>query len=330
MVLNRRCTNCVQNSVNSLSPKFTLIIAIRYIPVYVVLLSVLLSACKKDEQFIPGNTPPPYDEIPTLLLENYINRVYIDLLGREPLDVEMTAEVNTLREGDVSPEARRALLVKLQSDSSFVEGDGSYKQAYYQRLYDLFKVRMVEGASDALFNQYRAQYRSKATKDSLSNDMPSYEASIEIVEDIDAVLAIKQEYYNGAIGIEEVYSRLLDNYVYDQINMNTFNFINASFDNMYFRFPTKAEFDKAWSMIVWGGEQTLLGETGSSRDDYLHIVTHSREFYQGIIIWMYKTLMAREPTAEEIVEHMDELYNTGNLQLLQQEIMITDEYANFE
>ena len=56
---------------------------------YIVSIFFLISSCKKDPDIINNNNAPYYSEIPTLLLENYINRVYIDLIGREPLDQEM-------------------------------------------------------------------------------------------------------------------------------------------------------------------------------------------------------------------------------------------------
>ncbi len=46
-------------------------------------------SCKKDIEIIADNDAPYYGELPTLLLENYVNRLYIDLIGREPLDAEM-------------------------------------------------------------------------------------------------------------------------------------------------------------------------------------------------------------------------------------------------
>ena len=57
--------------------------------VYILVVLFFASACKKEDNIIPNNNVPYYGEIPTLLLENYVNRCYIDLLGREPLDDEM-------------------------------------------------------------------------------------------------------------------------------------------------------------------------------------------------------------------------------------------------
>jgi len=88
-------------------------------------------SCKKDEVFIPDNEPIGGSYISTLQLENYVNRVFIDLIGREPLDAEMEVEVSLLKEKEISLEARRTLIEKLQQDETEVPGDSTYKRAYY-------------------------------------------------------------------------------------------------------------------------------------------------------------------------------------------------------
>ncbi len=44
---------------------------------------------------------------------------------------------------------------------------------------------------------------------------------------------------------------------------------------------------------------------------------------------MYLNLMGREPRTDEVFALYDDFRKDGNLQLLQQQILITDEYANF-
>ena len=78
-----------------------------------------MSSCKREDNIIPNNNAPYYGEIPTLLLENYVNRCYIDLLGREPLDDEMIEDVQFLRDNEVTVESRDQLLYKLQFDTTF-------------------------------------------------------------------------------------------------------------------------------------------------------------------------------------------------------------------
>ena len=103
----------------------------------VIAISLFISSCKKesvDGSYIGDNDAPYYDRIATVLVQNYVNRIYIDLIGREPLDVEMEGDVAYLQETNLSWEARDSIITKVQEDTSFREGDSSYKAAYYNRL----------------------------------------------------------------------------------------------------------------------------------------------------------------------------------------------------
>ena len=109
---------------------------------YIVLCFLLITSCKKDVVIIADNNAPNYSEIPTILLENYVNRLYIDLIGREPLDDEMENDVQFLRDNDVTFESRDSLISKLQFDTTYIAGDISYKKAYFLRLYELSLIHI--------------------------------------------------------------------------------------------------------------------------------------------------------------------------------------------
>ena len=96
-------------------------------------------------------------------MENYINRVFIDLIGREPLDTEMALELTTLQNAELSEEARRSLIEKLQSDITLIPGDSSYQRAYYYRLFEVVKARMIEGVE----NDYLLEDRNNFVKETV-------------------------------------------------------------------------------------------------------------------------------------------------------------------
>ncbi|MFT5019915.1 MAG: hypothetical protein ACI9CU_001307, partial [Polaribacter sp.] len=54
----------------------------------VLTLAVLATGCKKGEIIVPNNQAPPDSTISTLILENYVAKCYISLLGREPSNAE--------------------------------------------------------------------------------------------------------------------------------------------------------------------------------------------------------------------------------------------------
>ena len=286
--------------------------------------------CKKETIVVPDNTPPWYDEIPTMVIENYVNRMYIDLIGREPLDSEMVADVYYLKANHLAFETRDSLLRKLQLDSTWVDGDSSYRFAYFHRLYEISKVRLVEGASNGEFGQLIGNAMFAAIVDSLQGDSlgmainKAYAAKLQIVLDSEA------EYRQGRISAQEMYSYMVNNAIYDKINMNTFNFVNATFNDLFFRYPTQAEFDQAFLMIEYNASGVMFGSSGQNKGDYVALMTQSREFYEGMIRWAFLTLMAREPTATETYDMMTHYFFDHDFQTVQRKIMKGDEYAQFK
>lgn len=290
---------------------------------------MLASSCKKDVIIIPNNNAPNYSEIPTILLENYVNRLYIDLIGREPLDDEMDNDVQFLRDNDVSILSRDSLISKLQFDTSYVPGDISYKNAYFNRLYGMVKVRMIEGASNAYIQNEMGIFLFFYEVDSISGNLIGAHNNLINYYRLKDIISSESLFYNDSINIKEMYRRMINNSIYDQINMNTFNFVNAAFDNLLFRYPTQNEFNNSYSMIEDQIPNTVLGLSGANKEDFINIICNSREFYEGIIHWSYLTLLARVPTTIETDFLMNDFYITCDFHKLQRYIMKTDEYAHF-
>lgn len=296
-----------------------------------ILISVIvISSCKKDPLILENNDPPYYAEIPTVLVEFYINRLFIDLIGREPFDEEMENEVAFLRSYDLSMEGRDSLILKLQTDTNYIPGDSSYKMAYYHRMYEILKVRMIEGASNAEIAFYKNINYQDYVVDSIAGEMLKAYKNLLSYHNLNDVINSEIQYYNGEISIRDVHRRMIYNAVYDQINMNVFNYINAVFDNLLFRYPTTFEFDESYKMISDNTPQILLGKSGQSKYDFADIICDSRGFYEGVIQWAYLTLLARAPTSEETDRMMNTFYYDYDFQYIQRQIMISDEYAHFK
>ncbi len=292
-------------------------------------LGSILFSCQDPPQeiIVPDNNPTPYDGVPTIKVENYINRLYIDLLGREPLDEEMARDLASLRAGDLSQQARLSLVEKIQMDET--GGADSYKHIYYERLYGQQKARLMEGASDEYLFGEISRFRTEFIKDSLEGNIAGMAEWQARMDPLQKVLDSHIEHRNGLIPINEMVARMLNNQVYDQINMNTINFIMASFDNLFFRFPTQAEFDQSFPIIENNQSNIIFGQAASNKTEYISILTNSREFHEGMIRWAFITLMAREPSTEEIIAEMDHFFDGKDFQLVQRNILIKDEYANF-
>lgn len=298
----------------------------------IVLLAIFFASCSKEPETVTfsGNTIPPYDEISTLLVENYVNRMFIDLTGREPTDVEMSTEVAALEAADLSAESRGALVDKIMTSTAYIEGDSSLKHAYYQKFYDDHKGRFLNGASESEMYEMYYLYYFISVQDSMAGNMLAYELNRAEAHEMRDAINSRYELMTGTIDVREMCRRMCYNPLYDEINMNTFNYINATFDDLYYRYPTEAELLGVFDAVDYNGPGSLFGISVNSKADYLNQLLSNSEYAEGMIRWAYLSLIGREPTTVEIVSLIDN-FNTGqNIRYVQKSIMISDEYAGFE
>ncbi len=298
---------------------------------FIIIALLAFSACSKKEDKIEVsvNKPKNYDDVSTVKVENYINRIYIDLLGREPLNTEKSRDISLLRSDKLSFDVRKQLITRLITDTSFVPGDSSYKRAYYQRIYDLTKARLLEGAGDEEFyNQIgNAKFSLKASR--LLGDSIGVFAALVTIDRCLNVINSRRNYQLGILKIADMYAYMLDNPIYDVINMNSLNFVNASFDNMLFRFPTRDEFTIAYDIIDKGKGGSLFGGYAGNKPEYCRMLVESVEFHESMIKWCYLTLIGREPKTQETYNLLQDYFLTKDLQKVQTLILMTDEYAHF-
>lgn len=293
-------------------------------------LVLILLGCRKEETTVfTNNEIPPYDQIPTILVENYVNRLYIDLIGREPTDAEMDRDRNALRAGNLSLAARSALFQLITTSTQPVEGDINYQEAYFRKFYEDQKGRYLDGASEAELQGDYNMFRAIAINDSLNGYVLGYQIAMTEANKIKAVMDSRSALLTGAITCEEMCRRMMFNYNYDQINMNTFNFINASFDDSFARFPTEAELQAAFPAVESSLAGELFGSVITTKTEYLQVLVSSSEFKEGLVRWMFNALLARDPSTSEIVQLLNVLGSDYRFSQVQQTIMTGDEYAGF-
>lgn len=294
-------------------------------------LIVFVSGCKKEpeEVVFTNNTIPDYSQVPRILIENYVNRLFIDLIGREPTDVEMQIEADAMRASNASLDSRNAIVQKLMFNTDPREGDGSYREAYIRKFYNDQKGRFLEGVSDDALNDEYWVWRSLAVSDSIAGNMLGYSLFMQEANKITDVLTSRLELQENEILFEEMCRRMMFNSIYDDINMNTFNFINASFDDCFGRFPTQAEYEGVEDAIEFNGSGALFGLSVNSKLQYLDVLVGSDEFDEGLVRWIYSSLLAREATSVEIFSAVGIYRTNSNFSAVQQSILISNEYAGF-
>lgn len=292
-------------------------------------LIIALFSCNKETRLIPDNDAPDYSGISTIKIENYVNRLFIDLIGREPTQVEMNQQVSFLKGNDLKKEARIQLVERLMNSNDFVENDSSYSIAYSKRLYELYKARFLEGASNQTINEFIGIAEQDYLSDSLNGDLSAMEISRERFTQLKKVLLIPQFIQSNQLLFTDFYQWMLLNDVYDFINMNSFNYVRSCFNDLFDRFPTNSEFQVGFDMVENNVSGSLFNQIGSTKADFTLILVQSNECYEGSIRWMYRTLLAREATSVEVQTTMVNFMANKDMRWLQTQILITDEYASF-
>lgn len=302
---------------------------LRWQLVYAGLAVALLTGCKPEVFTFEDNPVPGYTGIPTVLVDNYVNRAYIDGIGREPTDVEMTEAVTTLEAAGLSAEARRTMLDSLLRGGAPTMGT-TFRGAFHDKVYSDLKARFIDGASDAIIQQRRGNFLFFAYNDSLGGNMLGYALNMERAERLEKVLNIRVELpLDTVCDLREATRRLAYNAVYDEINMNSFNFINATFDDFFQRYPTQAEFDAAYPVIESNLAGSLMGQAITDKPSYLDALTSNGEWAEGTVRWVYRTLLSREPSDAEVVDGLAALGADLDLSEVYITLMETDEYAGF-
>lgn len=300
--------------------------------VTLLFLCSLCYSCSREEvveEVVDNNQVPDPGSVPQIKVVNYVNRLFIDLLGRTPTDIERRKESDALIEQGLSFESRRSLVHKLQSDTIYVEGDSSYKIAYYNRLYDLAKARLLEGASDDEFSQQIGIMRFGVQVARLEGDSVRVFRNLQQIQRNEAVLLSRIALRNGSISLSQMYARMLNNSIYDVINMNAFNFINASFDDLLDRFPTENEFNIAYPVIENNEGRVFFGSYIENKFDYCRVLTEHKAFFEGMVRWTYLNLMGRYPTPNEVYYRLKNYMQDPDYPKFQQELLISNEYAQF-
>lgn len=290
----------------------------------------MVFGCKKSENLtVDGNIPPDYKSVPTIKVENYVNRLFIDLLGREATNAERLARTQYLRDNELSIKARETIIAELQHDTTYHEGDSSYRHAYCQRIYDISKARFLEGASDPDIAQFIGNLEFAITIYRLDGDSVGVFSAMAEKAKYEDVLLSKRRLRIGEITYAEMAAAMINNAIYDQINMGSFNFVNAAFDDLFTRTPTQEEFTRSYDVIDKNLPRDIFGLSASNKKEFLLAMTTTSEFYEAQIRWIYYVLLQRDASTQEVINLFGNYSKTRDMSAVQLQILKTDEYAQF-
>lgn len=272
-------------------------------------LLIILSCTKQELKLNDGNIAPNERPITQELKKNYINRLYIGLLGRKSLSSEEQAGLQIL-DSDANRSDRRWLIASIVDQPEFV--------------YNLFNTQSSEliAAIDTgtIADDIADVQRNLAFA---SGDLRDYYLAqlyrLQALEDIfPALLA-------DSLGLKELHQRMVNTPYYDDLNMGTENFIVSCFQSFFSRYPTNVELGNASDMVD-GVSAILFLEAGSHKEDFIDIFFNSNEYFEGQVRNYYQKFLFREPSTFESQRDAD-LYradeNFKNFLLI---LLSSDEY----
>jgi hypothetical protein len=298
-----------------------------------IILISFLSACTKSENIdLNNNKLPKYKSISTLRIENYVQRMFIDLLGRESTNGERDSFTAQLKRANLLDSCRRRLVRTLMYDTTYHVGDSSYRHAFAQRIYDISKARFLEGASDVDINMFKgfldeAIYFERIRE---GGDSVLIYKWFDQRKQYSELLDSRSDFKKYKIDYRKMVETMIHNSIYDQINMNSFNFVNAAFDNVLLRKPSINEFNRAYDIIEKNSSQSLFGRWASNKSEFCQVLTESDAFHEGQIRWFYYVMVQREPSTAEVSKLFFPFINNHRIEEILENILITDEYAQFE
>jgi hypothetical protein len=297
---------------------------------YLGVFHLFLAGCTETENIaVKNNQPPNYKGVSTLRVENYVQRMFIDLLGREATETERISFTNQLKLAELHDSCRQRLVNMLMFDTTYRLGDSSYRHAFAQRIYDISKARFLEGASDPSIAQFIGNLNFGITVARLNGD------SIGVYRYTDAktkyfdVLNSRYVFRKRIKDYRNICAVMMNNSIYDGINMNSFNYINAVFDNCFNRNPSEAEFDRSYLIIHYNEPAVIFSRWAANKNEYCDAVVNSDAFHEAQIRWFYYVLLQREATTAEVSKLFHAFYQSHQIEQVIKNVIIGDEYAQF-
>lgn len=278
----------------------------------VLVLAVLSSCTKHEEVLIPNNVPPPDSTLSSIVIDTYVNKAYISILGRKPSDNEKAEGVTLLESAQLSQTSREAFIQSVLD-----------KPEYYENLYKQYYTYLLVNFDTAQITQDIMLYNYFLTQ-------PQYAQFYDILEtEIARLEELQDGYYNLASGnntVVETHRLLINNPYYDELNMGTENFIVATFEHFLSRYPTDAELAEA-TKIVDGLSGVLFFQIGTSKQDFMDIFFASEDYYGGQVNIVFGAYLFRAPTTEESAYYTTYYKNSGDYKGLLKKVLTTDEYV---
>ena len=274
-------------------------------------LVIVFSSCNKVEDVIvDGNIIPPDYTIENSTIDNYINKLYISTIGREPTETEFDNAFITLHESGLSQDSREIIIDEVLD-----------KSEYYNNLFKLESANILTGIDTADINQNILVLNALLSNSQGLDSMYFYDYLQKMLKLQEVLPGLS----SGAISNIEMHKRMINNNFYDEINMGTENFVISIFQNFLGRYPSFSETENA-STMVDGGNASLFFISGTGKEEFINIFFGSDEYFTGQTNTLFNRYLFRNPNSEESVNYSLDYMETEDYKILQKRILSTNEF----
>jgi len=284
-----------------------------------VILLCMVVSCNKENVFT-DNPIPPNNTISTLTVEQYVNRCFVDLLGRGATSDELDEFVEALESDNFSVNSRKSFISSLQSTEGF-------KQQYLNKVYVDMKARYLDALNEDEIQQEADFWLYQALQAQILGDALAYNILMLERNKIMGIVNMALYWENSSIDYATCAKTMMFNSLYDDLNMGTFNFIYASFDQNFYRYPTEEEYNQLYATIEYDGPGIFFQQNVSNKSEMLDVLIESTEFKEGLVRWFYRSYLIREPEAQELTEGIAYWTTQNDFNGFIQNILSDDEYA---
>lgn len=279
-----------------------------------LLISIIIgifSCTKQEDLLISGNTAPPDFTIENVLVEGYINKLYISVLGREATQSEFDDAFAALTSAQLSQSSRTALIDQVFSNSEYADNE-----------FKIASSKLVGGqdTTDISDTYFTLNFLLLTAQTAIDSTYIMYE-----IDRMQPFASAYDDFLSGSIELVELHSIMVNNFMYDQINMGTENFVISIFQNFLGRYPTIAELESGKAMVD-GFNAVLFLQAGNGKDGFLDIFFNSNNYFAGEVISNFNRFLYRNPTAEELSAYAKDYQDNLDYQALQRIILSSDEF----
>jgi len=272
-------------------------------------IALLSLSCQRT--IIPVDSLPVDSTITAIEQSNYITRLHVILLNRKPSQSEIELTLSQLQIDPYDVTLRSAIVANLQAqpEATFV-------------LFQGLCNRYLDGADTAGIRQDRDYYQGRADNANNQSSQTYYQG---LADRMSELYMVPFWLGWGTASYDDVQQIIVDNSIYDEINMGTENFCVSLFQNYFLRYPTLVELVEAKTMVN-GKAGMLFGINGDSKSDLLDIFFSQNEYRQGVIQGMFQQYLLRNPNLYEANQAMHQLVNGLTFLQLQNQLLSSHDY----